>query len=111
MIIEALRIIIGLPLALFVPGYLLALIFFKELNTLEKIGLGFVLSICVDIAVGLFLGYNKTMKDMTGGITAANLWIYLGAITIMLLAAYIWKNPGTAKRIFSIARKQKRPKL
>ncbi|MFH1510243.1 MAG: DUF1616 domain-containing protein [Candidatus Woesearchaeota archaeon] len=89
MILEALRIIVGLPLALFLPGYLLALIFFKELDILEKIGLGFVLSICVDIAVGLFLGYNKAMKDFTGGITAFNLWIYLGSITLVLGAIYL----------------------
>lgn len=82
--IDTLRIILGLPLALFIPGYLLARIFFNELEELEKVALGFVLSIAVDIFLGLFLGYNKYMKDLTGGITAANLWIYLGSITIIL---------------------------
>lgn len=86
--IDIIRIIIGLPLALFIPGYLLARIFFNELEELEKVALGFVLSIAVDIFLGLFLGYNKYMKDLTGGITATNLWIYLGSITIIL--AIFW---------------------
>jgi hypothetical protein len=90
MILDILRIMVGLPLALFLPGYLLALIFFKELNQLEKVALGFVLSICVDIALGLFLGYNKAMKDITGGITAANLWFYLSAITLLLGAVVLF---------------------
>jgi uncharacterized membrane protein len=91
-IFDILRIILGLPLALFVPGYLLALIFFDELSRLEKVALGFVLSICIDIALGLFLGYNKDMKDFTGGITAPNLWLYLSAITFVLLMVYLVKK-------------------
>lgn len=82
--IQIIQIIIGLPLALFIPGYLISRIFFNELDELEKIALGFVLSIAIDIFIGLFLGYNKYMKDLTGGITALNLWIYLGSITIIL---------------------------
>ena len=85
MILEILQIIIGLPLALFIPGYLIARIFFHELEELEKVALGFVLSIALDIFLGLFLGYNETMKNLTGGITALNLWIYLGGLTIILL--------------------------
>ena len=88
MILEVLRVLIGIPLALFVPGFLIALIWFRELTGLEKIALGFVLSICLDIALGLFLGYNKAMKDITGGITAVNLWIYLSGITAVLATIY-----------------------
>lgn len=87
-----LRIIFGLLFALFIPGFLLALIFFKELELIEKIALGFVLSICVDIFLGLFLGYNETMKNLTGGITAFNVWVYLSIITLMLFAIYIYKE-------------------
>lgn len=83
------RIILGLIITLFLPGYLIARIFFKELEELEKIALGFVLSIALDIFIGLFLGYNKQMKDLTGGITATNLWIYLGSITIILIILWI----------------------
>jgi len=41
----------------------------------SKFALGFVLSIAIDIFFGLFLGYNEYMKNLTGGITATNLWI------------------------------------
>ena len=91
-ILSILQIVIGLPLALFIPGYLITRIFFKELGELEKVALGFVLSIAVDIFLGLFLGYNKYMKDLTGGITALNLWLYLGAITQLLLLILLIRN-------------------
>jgi uncharacterized membrane protein len=94
-----LRIMIGLPLALFIPGYLLAHIFFSELSKLEKIALGFVLSICIDISLGLFLGYSKAMKDLTGGITAENLWIYLLCITMILFIVFLIKNKAAVFRL------------
>jgi uncharacterized membrane protein len=91
-ILSIIQIVVGLPLALFIPGYLIARIFFKELEELEKVALGFVLSIAVDIAVGLFLGYNEYMKNLTGGITALNLWLYLGTLTIILVIVWAIKN-------------------
>lgn len=96
--LDILRIAAGLPLALFIPGYLVAITWFSELDRLEKIALGFVLSICIDITVGLFLGYNKTMKDITGGITALNLWIYLGSITLALAGVYYFKHLRHGKK-------------
>lgn len=86
-----LQIILGLALALFIPGYLIAKIWFKELSELEKVSLGFVFSISIDIFLGLILGYNESMKIRTGGITAFNIWFYLGTITVLLLAYYIYK--------------------
>lgn len=88
MILQIIQIIFGLLLALFVPGFLVALIFFKELEVIEKVALGFVFSICIDIIVGLFLGYNEAMKNLTGGITAFNIWIYLLIISIILSLIY-----------------------
>ena len=55
MILQIIQIVFGLLFSLFIPGFLLTLIFFKELDLIEKIGLGMVLSICIDIALGLFL--------------------------------------------------------
>ena len=83
------RIIFGLLFALFIPGFLLALIFFKELELIEKIALGFVLSICVDVFLGLFLGYNEAMKNLTGGITSFTVWIWLLLISGFLFAIYL----------------------
>ncbi len=87
-----LQVVIGLILALFLPGFLIALIFFKELEALEKVGLAFVFSIMIDIIVGLFLGYNEYMKNLTGGIIARNVWIYLSLITLILLIVYYLKE-------------------
>ena len=92
MILELIRILVGLPLLLFLPGYLVVLLLFKELGKIEKISLAFVISIFIDIVVGLFLGYNKYMKNLTGGITELNLWIYMTLITVFLLAIYIIKK-------------------
>ena len=86
------QIFFGLLFALFIPGFLLTLIFFKELELIEKIGLGMVLSICVDIALGLFLGYNETMKNLTGGIIARNIWIGLILISVILGIVYYFKE-------------------
>jgi len=97
--LQILQIILGLPLALFVTGYLVARIFFKELEELEKVALGFVLSIAIDIIVGLFLGYNETMKNITGGITAFNLWLYLGSITIILMIVWAVRNGDEYKKV------------
>jgi len=103
--LNIIQIILGLPLALFITGYLCARIFFKELEELEKVALGFVLSIAIDIIVGLFLGYNETMKNITGGITAFNLWLYLGSITIILTIVWALKNEDEYKCVISLFKK------
>ena len=87
MIIEILHGIIGLLFALFIPGFLLDLILFEKQDILERIALSIGLSIAVDIFVGLFLGANKFMKDLTGGITATNIWVCL--ITISIVFGFI----------------------
>lgn len=87
--IHILQIVFGLAFALFIPGYLLALIFFKELSNLEKVALGFVFSICIDVFLGLFLGANETMKNITGGITAGNIWLGLLIISGLLFFVYM----------------------
>ncbi|MGV8086560.1 MAG: DUF1616 domain-containing protein [Candidatus Woesearchaeota archaeon] len=104
-ILQIIQIPTGLILALFLPGYLIARIFFKELDELEKVALGFVLSIAIDIALGLFLGYNETMKNITGGITAFNLWLYLGSITIILIIFWIFKNDDEYRKVINLFKK------
>ena len=110
-ILSVIQIVLGLVLALFLPGYLFARIFFKELDELEKIALGFVLSIAIDIIMGLFLGYNEAMKNLTGGITASNLWIYLEVLTTLLILTWIFKNNdeyGKMLHLFKKGNKKKR---
>ena len=91
MILQIFQIISGLLFSLFIPGFLLTLILFKELDLIEKIGLGMVLSICIDIALGLFLGYNEYMKELTGGIIAKNIWIGLITISLGLFVIYLFQ--------------------
>jgi len=109
-ILSIIQIVIGLPLALFLPGYLITRLFFKELDELEKVALGFVLSIAVDIVVGLFLGYNEYMKNLTGGITAFNLWLYLGILTLILIVAWIIKNNDEYNKVLALFKKEKASK-
>lgn len=88
MILEILQAIIGLLFALFIPGYLVTLIFFKELKLLQKIALAITFSIMIDVAIGIFLGYNENMKNITGGVTSGNVWFYSLIVTGFLLVMY-----------------------
>ena len=74
----------GLAFALFLPGFLLALIFFRKSGMLEKIMLGTSFSIMLTIAIGIFLGYNKKAYEITGGINPKNVWIAELSITALL---------------------------
>lgn len=59
--IGVLRVILGLPVALFFPGYtLLAALFPRKeaLNTIERVALSFGLSIAVVALIGLALNYT-----------------------------------------------------
>ena len=71
----------------------------EALSELEKLALGLVLSISIDIFLGLFLGYNEAMKNLTGGITAFNVWLYLSIFTLILFAIYIYKEREEFERV------------
>lgn len=92
MILLILKAIIGALFAFFIPGYLLVLIFFKELNNLQKIALAVVLSMIVAVATGIFLGYNEVMKNLTGGVTGYNVWVYELVISGILFIIYLLKE-------------------
>jgi len=92
MIFQILKAIAGALFAFFIPGFLLVLIFFKELNKLQKIVLAVVLSIITAVAIGIFLGYNETMKNLTGGVTAYNVWIYELVLSGILLIINLLKE-------------------
>ena len=86
--------IAGVLFALFVPGYLAAELIFREMEFKEKAGVGIALSIGIDILIGIFLGYNRRQKEVTGGITAYNAWFYLLVITAVLGTAVLVKALG-----------------
>ena len=81
--------IIGLLLALFIPGVLITLIFFREVNALERILLSVTFSIMVSVAIGISLGYNKDVKEFTGGINPSNVWMWELIATSALLAVVL----------------------
>lgn len=83
---EPLRIALGLPFALFFPGYSLMLALFPgkdKIGNTERIALSFGLSIAVVPLIGLILNYTPS------GITVeSSLYSIAGFILIMSLAAY-----------------------
>jgi len=83
--------VIGLAFALFIPGYLIVLLAFRDLTRIEQIALAIGLSIMVDIMLGIFLGYNKHAAAVTGGINAYNVWFYMITLTTGLAIAVIVK--------------------
>ena len=46
-LLESLRITLGTPYVLFIPGYIISFIFFKKLDIIERIALSFALSIAI----------------------------------------------------------------
>ena len=84
--------IAGLSFALFLPGFLLTLIFFKEYRLLERIMLSIAFSIMISIAIGIILGYNQNVKNITGGISQSNAWRIEIILTLLLLFVAIIIN-------------------
>lgn len=68
--------ILGLALALFLPGFFITYIFFREVEILERLLLSVTFSIIISVAIGIGLGYNENVKNLTGGITSRNVWKY-----------------------------------
>jgi len=46
-LLSALRITLGTPYVLFLPGYIISFLFFKKIDILERIALSFALSIAI----------------------------------------------------------------
>jgi len=86
------QIIFGILFAFFIPGFLLTLLLFNNLNILEEIAFSISFSLIILLFLGLFLGVNETMANLRGGITEFNLWFYLIFLTILLSGAYLIKR-------------------
>jgi len=85
----------GFIFAMFLPGFFLTLIFFKEVKLLERMLLSITFSIMITIALAIMLGYNENVKNITGGITAANLWkwqLWITGILGFIVLIMFWKN-------------------
>jgi uncharacterized membrane protein len=76
-----LRIVLGIPLVLFIPGYsLISALFPKndELDGIERIALSIGLSICVVVFIGLALNYTPW------GIRLGPILLSISAFTLIL---------------------------
>ena len=87
LIAKILQFIGGIFLVLFIPGFFLSLILFKEVRLIERIALSVVFSIVVNILLGFLLEF-RYIRDATGGITSLNSWIYLIVISLILFLVY-----------------------
>lgn len=94
MIFSALRAIIGILFALFIPGYLLTRIIFNEIESSKGIAFSLIFSLAISISLGFFLGANETMANITGGITEFNVWYYLIILSIILGFIFVLKEKG-----------------
>ncbi len=105
--------IIGLLLALFIPGFLITLIFFRESELLERIMLSITFSIMLSIAIGISLGYNRNVKEITGGINSKNVWMWELSIASVLLIVVVflhWKSI-TLSNIMNLRKRFKTPNI
>ncbi|NQE54437.1 hypothetical protein C5S29_12670 [ANME-1 cluster archaeon GoMg3.2] len=88
--ISPIRIILGLPLVLFLPGYSLIATFFPrkdDLDGIERVALSFGLSIAITPLLGLALNYTPF------GIRLLPILIVLSVFTISLaLGAYVRRS-------------------
>jgi uncharacterized membrane protein len=98
--ISAVRIILGLPLVLFLPGYsLIATLFPRkdDLDGIERIALSFGLSIAIVPLLGLALNYTPF------GIRLSPVLIVLSVFTISLaLGAYVRRSMIPEKERFVV---------
>lgn len=88
--------IFGILIALFIPGFFATLIFFKGISLLERLVLSITFSIMIATTIGIALGYNQEVKNITGGVNPANVWKWeliaassLGFIALIVNFKYI----------------------
>jgi uncharacterized membrane protein len=85
--LEILRIIFGLPVALFFPGYTLIAVLFPhkdDLNTLERVALSFGLSIALVALIGLILSYTPWGIQLYSVLFAVTLFIVATSVVASL---------------------------
>jgi uncharacterized membrane protein len=84
MILTIIRLVVGLPLVLFIPGYALSYAFFpkkKDLDLLERIALSFGLSIATIPLIIFFM--NKFLK------IPITVYSSFGVVTLITLVGII----------------------
>ncbi|MCD4759901.1 DUF1616 domain-containing protein [archaeon] len=89
-ILESLRITLGTPYVLFLPGYIISFIFFKKIDIIERIALSFALSIAIVPLIIFYLNLlGMKINLLTSILTIAGIII----IAILILKReYIFTN-------------------
>ena len=107
-----LRIILGLPFILFIPGYVLVFALFparktdRGIDTLERIVLSFGLSIAVVPLIGLLLNYTPWGIRLEPILLSLQIFI----IGIGLFGIYRWKKTDPEERFIVPLKNLKFPK-
>ena len=107
-ILELLRMIFGLILVFFIPGYALTLAFFPrktEITPIERIGLSFVLSIAAVLLTVLFMDVGFGIETTTENIIIGILLVTAFALTLGNLQIIFIRRYGSIKKEVSSAYK------
>jgi uncharacterized membrane protein len=81
MIVELIRIVLGILIVLFMPGYLLSVVLFRKLRAIERIGLALGLSVFIVVFMGFFLTVLVHLTSLEG-ITTQSVWISLSLVSL-----------------------------
>lgn len=104
MIMSLIGVIFGLGLVMLLPGYLLSLLIFREIDAAERIFIAIGLSMSIAVGLGFFLsllGYALGIK----AISPAGTIISFSLVCLALLAIYLLNQGGFRAR----APESKRP--
>ncbi|MEM4267812.1 MAG: hypothetical protein QXK37_03180 [Candidatus Woesearchaeota archaeon] len=89
-IFKSAQILIGLLFTLFIPGFCLDLLLFKRKPLIERVALGILFSMLIDLGLTFFLAGSKTAAKITGGLMPITLWAYLIAISAIFFFAFLY---------------------
>jgi len=88
MILEIILLVVGLPLVLFLPGYLLAILLFEDVETFPRVLLGIALSLAISVFVGFLLTLVGFLFEVKG-LTQVSVIISLLFVTLVF-AEILW---------------------
>lgn len=90
--LKLIKIVFGVSFVLFIPGVLLTLVLFKKMDWLERLALGFGLSISITVFTGLIFTFpnDNRISAMVGGINGV--LPALVAVSLIFFAVYFFQN-------------------
>lgn len=96
--LQVVRIVLGLPFILFIPGYVLVFALFpgRDISTIERVALSFGLSIAVVPLVGLALNYTPWGIRLEPILTSLVVLVFI----LSAIGWYRWHRLSLKKRFF-----------